>query len=141
VAAGCGSRILRGGEPGVFGKGRDKGILAKAAMVGAARLRVAGRISRHAGADGIEFDMAVAWHVIASAVDQARFVAAFSQGPRTTVASVELAEVAASKVCCMKRATAPSCGGVASRCTWLSINTYACNLQPVSSNASRSSVR
>lgn len=76
---------------------RENGLLAKAAMAGAARPREGCRIIRHAGTDGIEFDIAVAVQHIAFAVNQAGLVAAFPQCSGAPVASVELADVASSK--------------------------------------------
>ena len=66
-------------------------------MIGAARPRVSARIIRHARTHGVEFDIPVAVQHIAFAVDQAGFVTAFPQRAGTTVASVELADVAASE--------------------------------------------
>ena len=76
----------------------EKGILAKTAMVGAARPRVAVGIICHSRADGVEFDIAVTVQDVTFAVDEAGFVAAFPQCSGTTVASIELTDVAASEL-------------------------------------------
>ena len=76
---------------------RENGLLAKAAMAGAARPRVGSRIVCHAGADGIELDIAVAVQHIAFAVDQAGLVAAFPQCSCALMTGVELADVIASE--------------------------------------------
>jgi hypothetical protein len=77
--------------------GREKGILAKTTMVGAARPRVAGGISRHASEYGVEFDIAVAVQHIAFAVDEAGFVAAFSHCSGTLATRVELTDIGTSE--------------------------------------------
>ena len=77
LSVGCGARFRRGGERNVFRMRRENGLLAKAAMAGGARPLIASRIIRHAGAYGVELNIAVAVQHIAFAVDQAGLVAAF----------------------------------------------------------------
>lgn len=74
LSIGGGSGFGCGGKCGVFRVGREQGVLAKAAMVGAARPRVSDRIIRHAGANGVKFDIAVAVQYIGFAVDQTGLV-------------------------------------------------------------------
>lgn len=77
---------------------REKGLLAKAAMAGAARPQIVSRVVCHAGADGIELDIAVAVQHIAFTVDQTGLVTALPQCASTPMTSVELANVATSEL-------------------------------------------
>lgn len=98
LAIGFGARFRCGGERGVFRVWREKALLAKTAMTGAARPGEGGWIIRHTRADGIEVDVAEAAQHVAFAVDQAGLVAAFPQCSGALVTGIELADVAASEL-------------------------------------------
>lgn len=94
LAIGLGARFGCASERGVWRVCREGGIKAEPAMRGSARPWKSCGVIGHAGAQRVEFDIAVAMQHVAFGVDQAGFVAAFPQCSGTPVTRVELTHIA-----------------------------------------------
>ena len=96
-AVGGAALFAGGAEREVAGMRLDQRVVPTEGVAGVARPAVVTRVGGHAGANGVEFDVAIAVQKVGFPIDGCGLVAAFPQRAGAAIAVVDVAHVAASQ--------------------------------------------